>query len=380
MTIGVIGVGRLGLAYALLFEQAGFPVVASSYKQDYVENLQRRVTDSLEPEIAELLSASTDIEFTCDNHRVIDQSNLIYVMVATPSTDRGDYDTTAVNAVAQDFLDHPGRVDDKILIVGSTVNPGDCDRLQAMLDDRGVSVVYCPTFAAQGSVMKNIRDPHTMSLGSQHLDASEVCRELFCRVIAPDTPIYTMDTVTAEILKLAGNCRSTMEISFMNMIGQILLRNGLKHDIDTANKYLNFVKKQAQWQYGFGYGGPCYPRDNRAFVHYAQTLGMDYPLGRLVDQFNESHVDFLVDFLVKDNDRNLPFYFDHVSYKKGVAIFEESHQLKVCARLLALGHPVWIEDTQYLLPKIRDDLTRDHGDLVRFLSLSSMNAEVYKVN
>jgi UDP-glucose 6-dehydrogenase len=259
------------------------------------------------------------------------------------------------------------------------VNPGDCDRLQDLLAQRGVSVVYCPTFAAQGSVMQNIRDPHTMSLGSRHKDACEVCRNLFERVITPDTPIYVMDALTAEILKLAGNCRSTMEISFMNMIGQVLLRNSLRHDLDTANQYLNFVKKQARWSFGFGYGGPCYPRDNRAFVHYAQRLDMDYPLGLLIDSFNESHVEFLVQWLQQDNPERRPFYFDHVSYKKGVAMFEESHQLKVCRALLTAGHQVIIEDTEFLLPKIKTDLAQEFGDRVSYLSLSAVNHDVYVV-
>ena len=42
MNIGIIGVGRLGLAYALIFEQKNFTVFASSYKKDYVETLKSK--------------------------------------------------------------------------------------------------------------------------------------------------------------------------------------------------------------------------------------------------------------------------------------------------------------------------------------------------
>ena len=73
MNIGILGVGKLGLVYALSFERHGLTAWASSYKQEYVEFLQAKNTDNItEPEIAELLKASQNITFTTDNHKVID--------------------------------------------------------------------------------------------------------------------------------------------------------------------------------------------------------------------------------------------------------------------------------------------------------------------
>jgi UDP-N-acetyl-D-mannosaminuronate dehydrogenase len=47
MNIGILGVGKLGLVYALSFERHGMTVWASSYKQEYVESLQARRTDNI---------------------------------------------------------------------------------------------------------------------------------------------------------------------------------------------------------------------------------------------------------------------------------------------------------------------------------------------
>ena len=380
MNIGIIGVGKLGLAYALVLEENGFHVFASSYKQEYVENLNKKITDNLEPGIVEKLKNSKKIEFTIDNHKVIQNCDVVYVMVATPSTSNGDYDISAVRSVVQDFLDHSDSVDNKILIIGSTVNPGDCVQIQNLVRHRNIHVVYCPTFAAQGTVLRDLQNPHTMSLGTTNETVASQCQDIFLKIIKEDTPIYVMDPTTAEILKLAGNCRATMEISFMNMIGQILITNGLHKDIETANRYLSFIKKQVQWKYGFGYGGPCYPRDNRAFVHYAQKIDMDYPLGRLVDDFNKSHVEFITKYLIKDNHDCIPFYFDHVSYKKGVALFEESHQLKVCKKLLQDGCAVYIEKTDFVSPQIIEELSNEFQALVRFIKIDDLDEKVYKIH
>jgi UDPglucose 6-dehydrogenase len=381
MNIGIIGVGRLGLAYALVFEQKKFTVFASSYKKDYVDNLKLRKTDTPEPGVANMLSTAKNIQFTIDNHEIIDNCNFIYVMVATPSTPQGDYDVSAVIDVATDILNHPNDVAGKILVIGSTVNPGTCQIVQDMLASRGVHIVYSPTFVAQGTVLRDIQDPHTLSIGTDNLDVAHQCQEVFKTIIEDNTPIFIMSPTTAEILKLAGNCRATMLISFFNMVGQILLNCNLKKDLAIAAEYLSFVKLGQKYKFGFGYGGPCYPRDNRAFIQYAQGIGMDYPLGELIDNFNHDHIEWLTNYFIKNNSNNLPFYFSYVSYKKGVNIFEESHQLAVCRNLLRNGCTVYIELSEFLLPKIQQDLSNDFTNNVKFVKISDLNKnDVYTID
>lgn len=375
--IGIIGVGRLGLAYALVLERCGFNVIASSYRQDYVTDLQARRTTSIEPGIRQALESATSIKFTTDNHAVISACDMVYVMVATPSTDHGDYDMTAVWQVAKDYASHPGPTQGKILIIGSTVNPGTTEEIQGYLRDRGVEVVYAPTFVAQGSVLKNLKDPHTLSIGTDNTVVFERCRDLFASIIEPDTPIYNMSPRTAEILKLAGNCRATMEISYFNMIGQILLRQGLAKDLDTANQYLNFVKLNARYRFGFGYGGPCFPRDNKAMVHFAYKNGLDYEIGDLVDRFNRNHINFLVDYLWQCNPGIQPFWFDHLSYKPGIDMFDESQQMAVCELLLAKGAKVQVQNSVFLTQPVKDSLATRWPDQIIFVD--NPVSEVYTV-
>ena len=40
MKIGLIGAGRLGICLALLIEKAGYKVLASDNREDYIRNLQ----------------------------------------------------------------------------------------------------------------------------------------------------------------------------------------------------------------------------------------------------------------------------------------------------------------------------------------------------
>lgn len=381
--IGLIGVGRLGLMFALTFEKHGFDVVASSYKKDYVEQLQNRTIHSTEPGVQELLKSAQNIRFTTDNHDVIDSCDVIYVMVATPSLETGDYDVNAVWDVARDFVQHKSNVAGKLLVIGCTTNPGDCQQLTEYLYPHGVNVAYHPTMAAQGSVLKNIEHPPSLLFGVTDQMIGQKCIEIFGKIAAPDTSFHVMSPTAAEIVKLAGNCKATAIISFYNTLGKIIIESGLENDLDEAMKYTNTLKRDDFKTFGYGYGGPCFPRDNRSFVHYARKIGLDYELGDVVDRSNREHSEYLTSHFIKRNPANIPYYFDYVSYKPGVNIFEESQQLFVCKKLLAQGYRVYINPSKYLLDEIKHELQEEFGDLVGFESLDDLikkNINVIEAN
>lgn len=376
--IGILGVGKLGLAFALIFERHGYDVLASSYKAEYVSDLQNQSLNTTEPEVTKFLTNAKNIEFTVDNHAVLDHSNIWYVMVATPSNNDGSYDVASVEQVVQDIVDHSNDLQDKILLIGCTVNPGDCERWQRALKTKGVHVAYCPTFAAQGSVVYDIQNANGLTIGTTSTVVYQQLKKVFLDITNIDQNlIFHTHPKTAEILKIACNCYSTLRISFFNMIGQMLLDEGLDKDLDNACQILNNDKKN-HWRFGFGYGGPCYPRDNRAMVQYADSAGHQYSLGTLVDNFNNDHAIWLTNWLLKNNINRLPFYFKYISYKPGVDLFVESHQLKVCQELLACGATVFIEDSKYLNSGIKQQLIEKFGDNIKFVT--DTEEQVYPVD
>jgi len=383
MQIGLIGVGRLGLMFALSFERRGFKVVGSSHREDYVEQLQNRIIDSTEPGVKELLASSKNIRFTSDNHDVIDSCDVIYVMVATPSLDTGDYDVSAVWNIARDFAEHPNNVRGKLLVIGCTTNPGVCREVIEYLRPYGVDVAYHPTMAAQGSVLRDIENPPSLLFGVEDLDLGQRCTEIFGRIVSADVSCHVMSSTAAEIVKLAGNCKATAIISFYNALGQIIIESGLEDDLCSAMAYTNTLKKDDIRTFGYGYGGPCFPRDNRSFVHYSRKVGLDYELGAFVDRFNNQHSDYLVQYLVRKNSKQLPYYFDYVSYKPRVNIFEESQQLAVCKKLLGLGYRVYVNPSKYLLDEIQSGLKKEFGEYVEFRSredLTRDNIDIIEAN
>ena len=369
MKIGVIGAGRLGICFALLCEQAGYDVLVSDVRDGYVKNLQRKIISTNEPEVAKLLSNSSKISATTNNLKVIRECDVIYTLVATPSSKDGSYDVSAVWKVVED-LKKAGKknTDGKAFIVGCTTNPGDCAKFQKELNDLNVDVFYNPEFIAQGTIIKDLRRADMVLIGGKRNETYDQLCELYNRIQEIPPKISIMSTTAAELVKLAVNCYLTTKISYANMVGQVMSLSGMEEEIPTVlgaigddtrvgRRYLNF---------GFGFGGPCLPRDNRAFSAYAKQLGLDYNLGETTDNFNDKHSDFLKENFIYKNIDSLPFYFDYVSYKQGTDILTESQQYKLCIDLLDDGYTVYINDNDAIMDMITKDLSEKYPDNVKF--------------
>ena len=367
MKIGVIGAGRLGICFALLCEQAGYDVLVSDVREDYVKNLRNKFISTNEPEVSKLLSTSPRLSATNSNSKVIRDCDIIYTLVATPSKRDGSYDVSAVWDVVQD-IKKVKKVQGKAFVVGCTTNPGDCKEFQNELDKSGVDVFYNPEFIAQGTIINDLRTADMILIGGKRNESYDQLCEIYNRIQETSPKISIMSTTAAELVKLAVNCFLTTKISYANMVGQVMALSGMEEEIPTVlgaigddsrigRKYLNF---------GFGFGGPCLPRDNRAFASHAKKLGLDYNLGDTTDNFNNEHATFIKDYFVYRNPQNLPFYFDYVSYKKGTDILTESQQYRLCVDLLDDGYEVYINDNDAIMDMISDDLSDKYPDTVKF--------------
>jgi UDPglucose 6-dehydrogenase len=367
MKIGVIGTGRLGICFALLLDQAGHDVMGSDIRSNYVAALNRREIRTTEPEVAQRLAQSR-VRFTSDTSEVVRQSDVIYVMVATPSRADGSYDVTAVDRVVQDICECDFDISRKILVIGCTTNPGDCQRIQDRLRSQSVSVLYNPEFIAQGTIIRDLQQADMVLIGGEDPEVMHRYSQIYRDIQTIPPRVHVMSLTAAELVKIGTNCFLTTKISYANMIGEVLIRSGLAQDVDRALAAIGADSRigSRYLRYGFGYGGPCLPRDNRAFAHYADRVGVGFPLGEIVDQFNHQHTEFLEAQLILSNSKNLPFYIDSITYKPHTDILEESQPLILCQRLAARGFTVYVEPTDLLAPDVIENIHDRSGGLIRF--------------
>jgi nucleotide sugar dehydrogenase len=381
MKIGVIGAGRLGICFALLCEAAGYDVLVSDIREDYVNDLNERKIKTHEPEVENLLKVAKNFRATTNNKEVIEECDLIYTLVATPSLEDGSYDVSAVWQVVDDFQDVTKT---KYFVVGCTTNPGDCDNFKKQLPSN-VKVFYNPEFIAQGSIINDLRTADMVLLGADPFSDNDQIisdiRRLYEKIQTTRAIVCSMSTTAAEITKIAINCFLTTKISYANMLGDVLHHAGCGDEVSTVLTAVGTDSRigRKYLGYGFGYGGPCLPRDNRSFAAFAKKVGLEYNLGTVTDEINNQHATFVCDYFEKMNQNKKPFYFDSITYKKGTDILTESQQYRLCLDLLDRGHTVYILNDKKVTDQIYDYMTTSYGDRVKFVDKQENITEPYFV-
>jgi len=384
MKIGIIGAGRLGLTFALLCEKNGYEVNVSDVREDYVFNLNQKICLINEPLIQSMLLDSTKFSATTNNLEVIKNSDIIFIFVATPSTLEGNYDTTKVFDVVSDFYSANSQeipLYNKKVIIGCTTNPGDTEQVQQRLNMFNIQVAYNPEFIAQGEIVKGLEQSDIVLIGTEYTELGNNLIDIYKKIQTTDVNAYVMSPKAAELTKIGINCFLTTKISYANMMGDIMIKSGLENEIgmvlsaiggDTrvGKKYMN---------YGFGFGGPCLPRDNRALGHYAKNLGMELNLPLTVDNFNKEHANFLKEYYIgKNPDKTVPFVMNYITYKKGTDITEESQQFQLCIDLLDEGYILNVIEIDSVSKQL-NSLSESYNGRLKFFKVGT-NPEGYKIN
>lgn len=374
MNIGIIGTGKLGLSFALLAEKKGVEVLGSDVNGEYVKLINNKELKSVEPNVENYLNSSSNFKMTTDNLEVIKKNNTIITFVQTPSDlDGGGYIHDYIEVIINDFTklhDSGFNLNGKIFVIGSTTMPGYVDTVYERLSKYGMDVCYSPEFIAQGDIINGLEYSDIVLIGSSSDKASEALMKLYTKLMDIEPEFKFMSNIAAEITKISINCFLTTKISFANMIGQICTESGISDEISRVlnaiggdsrigNKYL---------KYGFGFGGPCLPRDNRALGKHMDKIGLKVNIPDEVDKFNEEHNKFLNNKFKNLNTENKPFIFKSVSYKKGIDIISESQQLKLAVSLLEDNFKVHINDNEKIINLIKGDLKNKFKDNITFSS------------
>ena len=384
MKIGIIGAGRLGLTFALLCEKNGYEVIVSDVKEDYVFNLNQKICLSNEPLIQSMLLDSKNFSATTKNIEVIENSDIIFTFVATPSTLDGNYDTTRVFEVVADFytassLNIP--LYEKKFIVGCTTNPGDVEQIQTRLNMFNIQVAYNPEFIAQGEIVKGLEQSDIVLIGTEYTELSNQLIEIYNKIQTTPVNAYIMSPKAAEITKIGINCFLTTKISYANMMGDIMIKAGIQSEIDMVLSAIGGDSRVGKkyLKYGFGFGGPFLPRDNRALGYFVKNLGMELNLPLTVDNFNKEHANFIKDYYIQKNpDKTVPFVMDYITYKKGTDILEESQQFQLCIDLLNEGYILHVIEIDSITNKLQQT-SESYNNRLKFFKPGT-NPEGYKIN
>ena len=351
--ISIIGIGKLGLCFGLNLSKAGWDVLGMDVNKQYINELKSNTFKSSEESVNDYLNK---YEFTYTNSIDDALSNdIIFVVVPTPSTHDFKYDHKYIENVVEKIISKGPSKNRKDLIINCTTFPKYCEELQDRLIDYNYFVSYNPEFIAQGTIIKDQQYCDNVLIGEADEFAGDLIQNIYKSFVKSD-PIYNrMSRTEAEITKLSVNCFLTTKISFANMVGDIALRCDADPDIVLKAVGTDSRIGSKYIRPGFGFGGPCFPRDNRALAKLGEEVGIKALISEATDKMNELHLNYQVeDFISKNNVDDL-VDIDYVTYKKESISIEESQQLKFAIELQKRGFKLNIKDKrQEVLNQIKN--------------------------
>ena len=378
MKVSVFGLGKLGLCTAACFAARGHEVLGYDTSPALLASLKARQNPIQETGLDDLLAqAWPNLKIMDQPTTLVRDTDISLIIVPTPSRADGRFSNQAVETVLRAI--GPALRQKKtfhIVDIVSTVMPGSCqgvfgpllEELTGKVCGKGFGLVYNPEFIALGSVIQNFLNPDLVLIGASDPLSGEVVRQLY-RSSCDNQPHFAlMSLINAEITKLSLNCFVTMKISFANELAALCeLIPGADADVITQALGADSRIGGKCLKGALGFGGPCFPRDNRAFQACARDAGWEAQLAPRVVKVNNHIPSRLVGLIRRQIRKKSRVALLGLAYKPDTPIVEESQALMVAQQLAQAGFAVRVHDPQALGPaqEILGDLVRYYPDPYR---------------
>ena len=357
INIGIIGVGKLGICYAIILAKAGYKVFIYDINIEILNNIKNNTYNYNEPELNNLIDKyKSNLILSYDLNDIYINCDIIFTYIQTPSLDNGLYNHEYIDNFINETIKINNK-ENKLIVINSTVIPEYSNSIKDKLKENNFTLCYNPSFIAQGSIIDNIIKPDMVLIGIDDDDNNENSNkiiDIYDKIIINndnDNKYKIMKLFEAEITKLAINCFITTKISYANLIGdfvsnknynQDIVLNAIGSDTRIGNKYLN---------YGYGFGGPCLPRDNKALLEYTKLNNFDFEICKINDKNNQNHLLFQFEELKKSTE---PIVFKYITYKDSSDILEESQKLKLAILLANNKNKVIIYERPQIIKILKD--------------------------
>lgn len=308
MNIAIVGTGYVGLVSGTCFAEMGINVTCIDIDSKKIQNLKKGIIPIYEPGLEDMILRNVKAErlhFTTKITDILDNVDVVFSAVGTPSGEDGSADLKYVLEVARTIGQHMKKY--ILLVTKSTVPVGTArlvrHTIQQELDKRGLDIDFDvasnPEFLKEGDAIKDFMSPDRVVVGVESEKAKEMMTKLYRPFLLNNFRVIFMDIPSAEMTKYAANAMLATRISFMNDIANLcellgadvnMVRKGIGTDVRIGSKFLYA---------GIGYGGSCFPKDVKALIQTAEQNGYDLKVLKAVEEVNEHQKRILFSKLLK---------------------------------------------------------------------------------
>ncbi len=361
MKISIFGLGYVGAVSAGCLAQEGHTVIGVDPYQPKVDLINSGQTPVIEDEIGAIVSAAVKsgaLRATTDVQNAVNNSEMSFICVGTPSLLNGGLDLKYVRNVCEQIGEAIRQKDGfHVVVARSTMLPGTMsDVVIPVLEEAsgkkaGVDFGVCnnPEFLREGTAVYDFYHPPKTVIGETDSKSGDLLASIYAKL---DAPLIKTDVRTAEMVKYSDNVWHALKVGFANEIGNISKAVGLDgHAVmeifcqDTKLNLSPYYMKP-----GFAFGGSCLPKDVRALTYKAHSLDVDVPILDSIMVSNKYQVERGLNMITEKGNKQIGIL--GFSFKAGTDDLRESPIVELIERLLGKGYDLKLYDKNVNLAKL----------------------------
>jgi len=370
ISVGIIGLGYVGLPTAIGFLDAGFKVWGVDVSEHVVNTINKGENPTGDPEIDNIIPkpGTENWNITTNTDIAVEKCEILIVTVPTPVTSDLKPDLKYVISAGDNIFKAITPNSGKIVVLESTVYPGVTAQSWLPLIKKynlelgtDVDIAYCPERFNPGDEANGVRKVARV-IGSLSPGVGEILVKVYSKLTSGRVD-YVGKIEVAEAAKVIENVQRDINIALVNELARIFpaLNIDIEDVLNAAATKWNFHR----YTPGVGVGGHCIPVDPYYMIQRAEQVGIPAELitaARAVNRSMPTHVfSVLRDILYSNNVavNNSNVLFLGWSYKAEVGDHRETPAKDLALALTNYGINVSVWD-----PHLENDVYPNNVNVI----------------
>jgi UDPglucose 6-dehydrogenase len=223
---------------------------------------------------------------------VVRDGQVIFVCVPTPMRKDGSCDTRIVEEVITEIDKEAAFLSSAApeVVIRSTVPPEFLEELEERVEH--IHLLFMPEFLTERTADLDFINSSRFIIGGNSFEDSRYLRHAL-KMRFPRTRIACMSFTEAALVKYGTNTFFTVKLSFFNELYNEVLEHGGDPDAVLAEIMQDGRIGRSHFQVpghdgDLGWGGHCFPKDNRAYSSFAQSSKMVDAAWEVNEEFREN--------------------------------------------------------------------------------------------
>ena len=327
-----------------------------------------------EPGLEDIIKVvrNKNLFFSSDTEKHIDESEMIFLAVNTPTKIEGKgkgfaADLTNIDQCAKQIAIVSSS--NKIIVEKSTLPVRTAERLKEIInkhkqDDVSFEIISNPEFLAEGTAIRDLFKSDRVLIGSDQTDEGLAAMESLVNIYKnwiPKERIIKTNIWSSELSKLASNAMLAQRISSINSLSALTEKTEAKinelsvavgKDHRIGDKFLNVSP---------GFGGSCFKKDILNLVYICRQYGLEevaeywYQVVKINDYQRKRIFNIINSSLVELKNKRISIL--GWSFKKDTNDTRESSSIPISSDLIINGASLKIYDPLADKKQIIQDLT-----------------------